>query len=92
MEVVVSILEVLRDYSPLGVAALAIAAAILVVWKNPIKPIQSQLDTITGNHLAHIEHDLPKLVQSVEKVADILQRIESKMEGEFGYIRAKLEK
>lgn len=87
MEVLVNLLTILKDFSPLGVAALAVIGLILMIWKNPFKGIEKRLDTITGNHL----HDMPRIADSIDKTVETLQRIEVKISENFAVIREKLD-
>lgn len=88
MENVIAILNTLKDFSPLGVAALAVLGLCLYIWKNPFKPIEGKLDKISDNHL----HQLPEIAADMGKVVDILQRIEVSLGENFSYLRAKVDK
>ena len=87
MEFLLQILEQAKDFSPLGVAALAIVAMIFFIWKNPFKPIEGKLDKISDNHL----HDLPRMADGIEKAVDVLQRIELTLARDLTYIKTKVD-
>lgn len=88
MELLVEILTVLKDFSPLGVAAMAVAAIVFMVWKNPFKPIESRLDTISGNHL----HQLPEIASNMQKAVTILERIEIRLAEDLTLVKTKLDR
>ena len=85
MENVIAILNTLKDFSPLGVAALAVLGLCLYIWKNPFKPIEGKLDKISDNHL----HDLPRMADTMDNMAETLQRIEVSLGENFAHLRAK---
>lgn len=86
METLISLLDKLNALTPLGVIALLGLAIFIIVWRNPLRPIESKLSEVTDNHL----HSLPDIADNVEKAVEVLQRIEIKMAEEFSYLRAKV--
>ena len=87
METLIDVLTVLKDFSPLGIAALALVGLILMIWKNPFRPIENSLNEIKGNHL----HQLPEMASNMEKTVEILQRVEVKLGENFAHIKARLD-
>ena len=86
-----AILKVVNQFTPTGIIALMVMVVGLFLWKNPLKaataPIEASLEQLKSNHL----HDLPRLADSMEKVVEVLSRIELRMAEEFAFIRVKLE-
>lgn len=87
MELLVDILTIIKDFSPLGVAALALIGLVLMIWKNPLKPLEDSLAEIKENHL----HPMPDIATNMEKTVEVLQRIEIKLSENFAHIRARLD-
>ena len=94
MDVVLEVLKLAKDFSPIGVVALMAVAFIVAVWKNPFTPIAHKLDTIMDNHL----HDLPsisanmaQMADGIDKIADTMQRLEVKLSEDLSHIKAKVD-
>lgn len=87
LEVLEKLLHLLNDLEPVGVLGLVAAAIFVWVWRNPVKPIQKSMDELKDNHL----HDLPRMADSLDKVVDVLQRIEVKMAESFAEIKVKID-
>ena len=86
MDGLIEILNVIAQFSPLAVIGLLGTVIFILVYRSPFKPIETKLDTISGNHL----HPLPEIAEDMKKVVDILQRIEVKMGEDFAYLKAKM--
>ena len=84
MESLIEFLNALNTLTPVAVIALLGLAIFFLVWKNPFKPVEDSLNEVKENHL----HDLPSMAANVEKMVEILQRIEVKMgEDDIRYVR-----
>ena len=78
------VVKTLNALSPLGLAAgLAFVIYLLVKGKTAS---DVKLDTIKGNDL----HELPTMAEDIRTMAMTMQRIESKMNEEFGYLRGRM--
>jgi hypothetical protein len=77
MESLISLLTTLNSLSPLAVIALLATIIYKQVKDKPAT--EASVDEIKHNHL----HDLPEILAT-------LQRIESKLSEEFGYIKGRL--
>lgn len=84
MELILSLLASLNSLSPLAVIGLlGVIIFLLVKGKTAT---DGKVEAIASNHL----HDMPELVAVVREMNETLRRIELKMEGEFSYIRSRL--
>jgi hypothetical protein len=86
MEAIISFLTLLQSLSPLAIIALLGVVIFKLVWKNPIQPIETSLHELKSNHL----HELPGMADNLNKIVEVLQRMEVKQGEEFSFIRAKL--
>lgn len=83
METLIALLETLNTLTPIGIIALLGVVIFMIVYRNPLKPIQNSLAEVKDNHL----HDV---VNQLDRMNETLQRIEIKMSEEFAYLRAKI--
>ena len=95
MEELTKFLELLNTLSPLAVIALlGLVIFMLVKAKGarlldiPIgqESISKQVDLISNNHLS----DLPKMVETLDRISDTLQRQEVTLSALDSYLRARL--
>lgn len=84
METIIELLQMLNTLSPLAVIAL-LGIVIFMLVKGRTAA-DAKVETIASNHL----HELPELVENSRKAVEVLQRIETRMAEDFGYIKAKL--
>lgn len=90
MESLTHILTILATFSPVGVMAVMALAIVLLVWKNPLTPIQSSIDKIKDNHLSHVEADMNKMADGISDMAATLQRIEMRLAEDLSYVKMKV--
>lgn len=87
MEQLLQVLTVLKDFSPLGITALAIAALLLMIFKSPFKTLENKVETLGANHL----HRLPEIADNMDKTVEVLQRIEVTLASDLTAIKTKLD-
>lgn len=80
------ILHTINDFTPLGIIALLGIIIFFMVWKSPLKPLETSLAEVKDNHL----HELPAMAESLRDISATLQRMEVKMGEEFSYLKAKV--
>lgn len=90
IQLLIGFMSFLNTLTPLAVIALLGTVIFLLVYKKPfteaVKPIQSSLEEVKSNHL----HELPAIAANMERVVEILQRIEVKMSEDFAYLKARM--